>query len=202
MSFHTNPRLLALAPVTVFVVLSVGIAVLPAADLANTYRAPAAELPKEVRRGRDVYVREGCGYCHSQQVRVDSRLPRDEGGALPALAQDARYGPGSRPEDYAGDEPPLLGTQRNGPDLMNVADRLPSREWHLLHLYDPRLVSPGSIMPSYRWYFRGKDDHGDEDMRVPVPDTLRSRGIEVWATREAQDLAAYLLHLKPASRPR
>ncbi len=204
MSFHTNLRLLAVVPLAVFVVLSVGIAVIPAVTQSKDFPVPpkAPPVPEDVARGRRIYVSEGCSYCHTHQVRSDPRLPAAEDGGYLPLAQDARYGPASSPEDYARDEPPLMGTQRNGPDLMNVGLRLPSKEWHYLHLYDPRLVSPASIMPAYRWHFRGKDDHEPGDVRVPVPDGLRARGIEVWATPRAQDLVAYLLSRKPTSRPR
>jgi cytochrome c oxidase cbb3-type subunit 2 len=198
-SFHTSPKLLATVPLAVFAVLTVGIAIVPAISQSAEYKAPPAP-PEDVLRGRASYIAEGCSYCHTQQVRSDVRLPRTDDGWLPALAQDARYGPASRPTDYAGDEPPVLGTQRNGPDLMNVGMRMPSKEWHYLHLYDPRLVSPGSNMPAYKWYFHTAEDHEDADVRVPVPDSLRSKGVELFATPAAQDLVKYLLWLKPASR--
>src|SRR5262245_42493034 len=60
-------------------------------------------------RGRAIYVREGCMYCHSQQ-------PRD-----PAQAPDMLRGWGrpSAPADYYYDDPILLGSMRTGPDLFN-----------------------------------------------------------------------------------
>jgi cytochrome c oxidase cbb3-type subunit 2 len=206
-SFHTNPRLLATVPVLAFLGLTAVIAVLPAMQLSEQH-PPSQDPPpnaESVAAGRRVYVREGCMYCHSQQVRSDGRLGPGEDGRPQVLPEDARYGRASRPEDYADEDPPLLGSQRVGPDLANVGDRLPSREWHLLHLYSPRAVSGSSIMPAYRWYFRGKDDHGPDDVRVPLtnaqrellePDPARRRDVEVWATPEAQDLVRYLLSLR------
>ncbi len=87
-------------------------------------------------RGKLIYQREGCWYCHTQQVRP---VKADEG-----------LGPVSQAGDYVYDKPALLGTQRNGPDLMWVGDRLPSEDWHIEHLKDPRQFEPASIMPSYR----------------------------------------------------
>jgi cytochrome c oxidase cbb3-type subunit 2 len=206
-SFHTNQRLLATVPVLVFVGLTAVIAVIPALQLGERY-PPSPEPVGDaaaIAAGRATYVREGCSYCHTQQVRSDARLGPGEDGHPQALPQDARYGRASRPEDYADDDPPLLGTQRVGPDLANVGARLPSREWHLLHLYSPRAVSGSSIMPAYRWYFRGKDDHGPDDLRVPLtnaqreavePNPARRRDVEVWASPEAQNLVRYLLSLR------
>ena len=97
----------------------------------------------DAARGRALYLVEGCGFCHTQFVRD---LPMDRPYGRPALA-----------EDYALEDPPLLGTQRTGPDLSNVAARQPSDTWHLLHLYNPRIVVPQSVMPGYPWYFEIKD---------------------------------------------
>ena len=67
------------------------------------------------QRGREVYIANGCVYCHSQQVRD------------PAFTTDVDRGWGARatvPEDYVHDRPHLLGTMRTGPDLINVGQRL------------------------------------------------------------------------------
>ena len=42
-------------------------------------------------------------------------------------------------EDYLYDSTVMPGSQRVGPDLANVGVRLPDANWHLLHLYAPRL---------------------------------------------------------------
>src|SRR5688500_6796500 len=62
-------------------------------------------------RGRDAYLREGCFYCHTQQVR-------------PVMA-DAGMGPAGNAGDYVFQDPPPLGTRRIGPDLHNVGARQP-----------------------------------------------------------------------------
>jgi cytochrome c oxidase cbb3-type subunit 2 len=94
--------------------------------------------------GRAVYIDLGCVYCHSQQVRPEG------------FGADIARGWGMRrsvARDYLFDAPPLLGTMRTGPDLANIGARQPSRDWHLLHLYDPALTSAGSVMPRYPFLF-------------------------------------------------
>ena len=90
-------------------------------------------------RGRALYLAEGCGYCHSQLVRP--------------IFVDAAYGRPSEVADYADAAPPLVGTERTGPDLANVGVRQPSVMWNLLHLYNPRSMVPDSVMPGFPWYF-------------------------------------------------
>ena len=87
--------------------------------------------------GRDIYIRESCGTCHTQQVR-------------PLLAEVKRYGPYSRSGEFAYDRPFLWGSKRTGPDLARIGGRY-SADWHRLHLQDPRSVVPSSIMPAYPW---------------------------------------------------
>ncbi len=85
-------------------------------------------------RGRQVYVREGCFYCHTQFNRL----------------QDRGYGPLVKAGDYVYETPHQLGTARTGPDLTNEGGRFPS-EWQKAHLVNPRTVKPGSIMPSFSY---------------------------------------------------
>ena len=87
--------------------------------------------------GRDIYIREGCSTCHSQQVR-------------PLLAEVIRYGQYSRAGESAYDRPFLWGSKRTGPDLSHVGEKY-SEEWQKIHLLDPRKVVPESIMPAYPW---------------------------------------------------
>ena len=211
MSFHTNPRLLAFVPTAVFAGLTAIIAIVPALQMNARY--PVAEdarpMPAAALRGRAVYVSFGCSYCHTQQVRSDSRLPTDLFGRYPVLDQDTRYGRASRPEDYSADDPPLLGTERVGPDLSNVWDRMPSDDWHYAHLYDPRILVAASIMAPFPFLFRTKADHGQSDRKIVIPDALREKlepdsskrgAVEVWATPRAQDLIEYLKTMKIGSR--
>jgi cytochrome c oxidase cbb3-type subunit II len=85
--------------------------------------------------GRDIYVREGCYLCHSQQVR-------------PLRDEVERYGHYSLAAESMYDHPFLWGSERQGPDLARVGGKY-STEWQVAHLKDPRDVVPESIMPSY-----------------------------------------------------
>lgn len=136
-------------------------------------------------RGRDVYIANGCVYCHSQQ-------PRDRN-----LAPDAERGWGrpSVPADYSYDRPHLLGTMRTGPDLFNIGARQPSVDWHLGHLYQPRAYVAGSIMPSYPYLFDVKERAEPGERVVPLPQDAVPPGKVVVATPRALDLAAYLVSL-------
>lgn len=135
--------------------------------------------------GRGVYISNGCLYCHSQQVR-DPLFGSD---------QARGWGRASYPEDYRYDEPHLLGTMRTGPDLTNIGVRQPSRAWHYAHLYQPRALVPGSVMPSFRYLFlvEPQAEPGDELVELP-PGTVPA-GQVVVATAEARHLVDYLLSL-------
>jgi cytochrome c oxidase cbb3-type subunit I/II len=91
------------------------------------------------QRGRDVYLREGCWYCHSQYVR-------------PVTGETRRWGPVTEAGEYVYDVPHLFGTRRIGPDLMRVGLKY-SNEWHFAHFWNPRMLSPDSIMAPYRGLF-------------------------------------------------
>ena len=136
-------------------------------------------------RGREVYIKNGCVYCHSQQPRAQSQAP------------DFKRGWGRAPVagDYFYDKPHLLGTMRTGPDLLNIGARQPSADWNLGHLYQPRAYVPGSIMPSYPFLFEVKDKAEPGDKVVSLPPGYAPVGQQVVARPEALDLVAYLLAL-------
>lgn len=149
----------------------------------------ASEVPPYTEaelRGRKLYIENGCLYCHSQQVRD------------PIISNDMERGWGrpSYPSDYVHDFPALLGTQRTGPDLINVGARLPDANWHLIHLYQPRAMVPWSIMPSYPFLFEHKAQAADGDQVLAVPEAFRPKGQQVIVTDKARDLVAYLLSLR------
>jgi cytochrome c oxidase cbb3-type subunit 2 len=183
MSLHTDHRQLVTLAASLFLTLSVIIAVLPAFEAEKTPPLPGIErLSADVLHGRYLYLQEGCGVCHTQFVRD--------------LPVDAPYGRGSLPGDYALEDPPLLGTQRTGPDLSNVGVRQPSDIWNLIHLYNPRAVVRTSVMPGYPWFFAAKDVAENGDVVVPVPDGFKPEGKVIVATRDAQHLVLYLQSLK------
>jgi len=94
--------------------------------------------------GQNIYIRENCAVCHSQQIR--------------SLRSDvARYGHYSLAAESMYDHPFLWGSKRIGPDLARVGGKY-SDAWHVTHLVDPRAVVPESIMPTYNFLMnRGVD---------------------------------------------
>ncbi len=85
--------------------------------------------------GRNIYVREGCYLCHSQQIR-------------PFKDEVERYGHYSLAAESMYDKPFQWGSKRTGPDLARVGGRY-SNDWHVQHLSSPRAVVPESVMPAY-----------------------------------------------------
>lgn len=85
--------------------------------------------------GQNIYVREGCSNCHSQQIR-------------PLRDEVERYGHYSLAAESMYDHPFLWGSKRTGPDLARVGGKY-SDEWQVAHLIKPQDVVPESIMPSY-----------------------------------------------------
>lgn len=114
-----------------------------------------------LRNGRDAYVGEGCWHCHSQYVR-------------PVANEDLRFGPVSRWEQDNNElqRPVMWGTRRVGPDL-TYEGTLRSNDWHAAHFWQPTDVTPGSVMPRYRWMFR----RGWQVRRSIDPDLARRTGL-------------------------
>ena len=101
-------------------------------------------------------------------------------------------------EDFLFDYPVMPGRQRIGPDLANVGLRLPDPNWHLRHLYAPRLYEKGSTMPPYRFLFerrRIERAPSPEALSLP-PEAAPEPGYEVVPKQEARALAAYLVSLR------
>lgn len=198
LDFHENHRLLFGTVIGGFIALSVVVAVAPAAWLQRAASPTPGSRPLTAleQRGLQVYLSEGCAYCHTQQVR--------------ALTQDTtRYGRASVAGDYAylapagafRPTPRVLGTERTGPDLTNIAARQPSAVWHYLHLYQPRAVVPASIMPSFPWLFEVRDSASAGDSAIAVPAPHGPRHGVVVPREEARALVAYLLSLQSAPLP-
>ena len=113
-------------------------AILPATTFQPEATEAAHLYTASEWRGREVYKREGCVYCHTQFVRYQDR----EGGEMVQAG------------DFVHETPHLLGTERTGPDLSNVGGKYPDA-WHWAHHMQPRSVKPGSLMPSFSFL---KDD--------------------------------------------
>jgi cytochrome c oxidase cbb3-type subunit 2 len=194
----TRTSLLMIGALATVAFATIVLVFLPRTMLATIERPPIRGYYPDELRGRQVYIENGCVYCHSQQVRD------------PAFTTDMDRGWGSRPNvpsDYYFDRPHLLGTMRTGPDLINVGQRLPDADWHLIHLYNPRAVVQWSIMPAFPFLFevKGPQEVGLGERVVPVPPAFAPGRKEVIvASPDALALTAYLMTLKrnhPAAVP-
>jgi cytochrome c oxidase cbb3-type subunit 2 len=181
-------RVLVASAAGIYACMALAMGVFPGLVLSATPPGPGVvPLSDAAARGRDVYVGEGCSYCHTQQVRP--------------LQQDHVWGRPSTRGDYAYATPQLLGTERTGPDLSSIGARQPSAVWHLIHLYQPRALVHASIMPAYPWLYETKDAAAPGDVTVAVPPGYAPAGKVIVAKRSAQDLVAYLQELKQAPLP-
>ncbi|MCB9063037.1 MAG: cytochrome-c oxidase, cbb3-type subunit I [Halobacteriovoraceae bacterium] len=104
--------------------------------------------------GRDIYIKEGCYVCHSQQIRPD-------------VSEQLRYGKISTAADSIYDRPFQWGSRRIGPDLARVGGKY-NDTWHFKHMEDPRAVTKGSIMPTYPWLRMKKTDFGSLRPKLKV----------------------------------
>lgn len=118
---------------------------------------PFSALEQE---GRDLYVREGCYLCHSQQIR-------------PLVDEKLRYGDPSTLEESIYDHPYQWGSKRTGPDLSRVGKKYPDL-WHYQHMLDPRQIQPKSIMPAYDWMTKNAIDYSQIKKKLNV---LRNLGV-------------------------
>ena len=110
--------------------------------------------------GQNIYIREGCYLCHSQQIR-------------PLRDEVERYGHYSLAAESMYDHPFQWGSKRNGPDLARVGGKY-SDEWHVAHMKNPREVVPESIMPTYAFLYNTAADLHDIGQHLR---TLRMVGV-------------------------
>jgi cytochrome c oxidase cbb3-type subunit I/II len=105
------------------------------------------------------------------------------------------------------DHPFLWGSKRIGPDLAREGGKYPNA-WHYNHLMDPRLMSPGSIMPNYDWFLTQKLDTSltakkisvMRTIGVPYPagyEKIANHDLDIQAKGIADDLAKN--HIKVSS---
>jgi cytochrome c oxidase cbb3-type subunit 2 len=98
--------------------------------------------------GKTMFVREGCWWCHT---------------LLPEQTQDWQvFGAPPMIGDFNGESPTAFGSDRKAPDLLHVGSRNSSREWMMLHFFNPRLVQPHSIMPRFDYLWGEKDANGQK----------------------------------------
>lgn len=179
---HDELKLLGGA-MTTLALAAAALVVVPHMQLADGTPPPGLKPYTSAQlRGREVYIANGCIYCHSQQPRDKAQAPDDQRG----------WGRASVANDYFYDRPHLLGTMRTGPDLFNIGVRQPSADWHLGHLFQPRAYVGASIMPSYPFLFELKDKADPGDRVVTMPEGYNPAGKVVVAKQEALDLVAYM----------
>jgi cytochrome c oxidase cbb3-type subunit 2 len=126
--------------------------------------------------GRNIYVREGCYVCHSQQIRT----LRDE---------VERYGHYSLAAESMYDHPFQWGSERTGPDLARVGGKY-SDQWHKGHLIDPRSVVPESIMPPYKFLFSTPLDYRDVQAMLKANRTVGVPYTDEQIAHAKEDLVA------------
>ncbi len=189
MSPHSRTLVAILGGSTaVYVGLAMMMGVLPGLWLSDIPPGPGVSpLTAEQEAGRQVYVAEGCAYCHTQQVRP--------------LSTDSGFGRPSAPGDFAWQTPQLLGSERTGPDLTDIGNRQPSAIWQLMHLYQPRSVAPQSIMPAFPWLFEVVAQAPQGASPVPVPRPFAPADGVIVPSARAMALLAYLLALRQPGLP-
>lgn len=166
-----------------------------------------AKRAGRVAGGAEVYAENGCYLCHTQVVRPtyagnDLFRPDWGGNAADETRGDTRRE--TTPYDFEGETFAQIGMMRLGPDLSNLAVRVPTyvsegqtpEDWLYKHLYNPRSIPAlwDSTCPSYPFLFEKRRRHGPpSDVALDV----ESRdGYEVVPGPDAKALVSYLLSLK------
>ncbi|MEO5966946.1 MAG: cbb3-type cytochrome c oxidase subunit II [Ferruginibacter sp.] len=199
MDFFNNHKNLFLSALGLFLFLTIIVAIIPAAKNVknNAPLRDAIPLSSEALKGKAVYVANGCVACHTQQVR---NVEMDKvWGSRPSIAADYAF---LKRTDVWRNTATLMGTERTGPDLATIGSRQPSLEWHLVHMFNPRIVVKESIMPAYPWMFEIKENPAKGDVIVNVPvEFLKGKKGKVVAGKEALQLIAYLQSLVQVQLP-
>ena len=199
MNIFNNHKRLYITAGLLFALLTYLTVIMPAFQnqYSNMPLPGTKPLSGDAKAGKLIYIAEGCVGCHSQQVRnveMDKMF-----GARPGMAADyANIGRTSIWQNTA----TLMGTERTGPDLTDVGNRQASKDWNLMHLYQPRSVVKQSIMPSYKWLFEMKINPSKTDVIVSMPpEFLDGKPGKLVAKKEALQLVAYILSLKQTPLP-
>ena len=161
MAFEAHRRIeanaLLLSVLTMLAVAVGGLVLLiPPYLLAGTIEPIAGVAPYTALEleGRDIYIREGCSVCHSQQVR-------------PFKTETDRYGRYSLAGENIYDRPVLWGSRRTGPDLARVGGKYPA-SWHWLHFHNPRDLEPRSNMPAFAFLAESELDTSSTSRKLEV----------------------------------
>ncbi len=151
-------------------------------------------------QGRDIYIREGCYLCHSQQVR-------------PFRSEVVRYGEYSKAGEFVYDHPYQWGSRRTGPDLARAGVKggpmYKGADWHYRHMYNPADIEPASIMPRYPWLINDDLDttltrakiNAMRTLGVPYPEGYEKQA-NADLMKQANSIAADLKAAKIDANPR
>ena len=180
----------------VFVALFIGgaVQIIPMIFIKSnvpTIDAVTPYTPLELE-GRDIYIKEGCYTCHSQQIR-------------PFRWETDRYGEYSKIGEFVYDHPYLWGSRRTGPDLARTGyvngPMYKNAAWHYNHFMDPQAMNEESIMPRYDWFARKKVNldmtpakiRAMQTLGVPYPEGYDEDAVDdlIW---QAEQIAADLLN--------
>jgi len=126
--------------------------------------------------GRDIYIREGCNTCHSQQVR-------------PMKTETERYGVYSMAGEGIYDRPFLWGSRRTGPDLARVGGKYPD-SWHWIHFRNPRDIEPRSNMPAFEFLLETELDTSTTSAKLAVLQSLGHPYTDEEVANAAEDAMA------------
>jgi cytochrome c oxidase cbb3-type subunit II len=137
-----NPDVLIVGSLLVFAAVVGVVVVLPGVTITDQPSDIYRDRTDLENQGRDIYVSNGCTYCHSQAIRQ-----LDWGLGAERVAQAG---------DYISEQPHLLGSERTGPDLSQEGGEHPD-DWHDAHFFNPRHVRPESIMPSFTFLTEEKN---------------------------------------------
>jgi cbb3-type cytochrome oxidase cytochrome c subunit len=192
---------------------------IPAVLFRRLNLAPNLDAAKQLTNNLPVTLRVNVAL---SEAEFATRVISEAGGKAEItfrnLGPEIERGWGARmsvADDYLYDLPVMLGAQRIGPDLANIATRAPEKfaspwkfastnhtdervAWHLAHLYNPRSVSKSSSMPAYTWLFETRriGRAPSSEALVLPKDAAPTAGWEVVPKDEAKALVAYLLSLR------
>lgn len=134
-----SPALLVIGSLLVYWASVYLMVILPTATMGDAPSEIWRAWTEPEKAGHDLYVNNGCHYCHSLFIRNNDW---DIGAE-----RIAKQG------DYYGQQPAILGTERTGPDLSQDGGEH-GDDWHIAHFVNPRFTRPQSLMPS--WEFLGE----------------------------------------------
>jgi cytochrome c oxidase cbb3-type subunit I/II len=189
----------------VFVALFIGgaVQIIPMIFIKSnvpTIEAVTPYTPLELE-GRDIYIKEGCYTCHSQQIR-------------PFRWETDRYGEYSKIGEFVYDHPYLWGSRRTGPDLARTGyvngPMYKNAAWHYNHFMDPQAMNETSIMPRYDWFARKKVNldmtpakiRAMQTLGVPYPEGYDEDAVDdlIWQAEQiAADLKNSGIDVEPTS---